>query len=205
MKYDLTAKVFYITFSKMFKKFYHLNYPNIDSKSILKKTKLEYKNMILRTPGLAKGNYLEPNLIIACFIFSLAKNDSNMNPEIMDSFIAYCLSTKLMKNINLSKKNKGTIFNVKEQDKRVEDGIKSQSSKYEMDWIFDYTKGNNEFWCKYTKCGICTLAKKENMEEYISCLCKMDYKNFKLMGGNLTRTKTLANGDDCCDFHVTRM
>lgn len=46
-----------------------------------------------------------------------------------------------------------------------------------MDCEFDYQKGNNEFYCTYTKCGLCTLAKREH---------------------------TLARGDACCDFHVVR-
>lgn len=53
----------------------------------------------------------------------------------------------------------------------------SKTSTYEMDWEFNYQKGINEFYCTYTKCGLCTLAKREH---------------------------TLARGDACCDFHVVR-
>lgn len=30
-------------------------------------------------------------------------------------------------------------------------------------------------------------------------------KNYRNDGGQLHRTKTLAQGDDCCNFHVTKM
>lgn len=46
-----------------------------------------------------------------------------------------------------------------------------------MDWEFNYQKGINEFYCTYTKCGLCTLAKREH---------------------------TLARVDACCDFRVVR-
>jgi hypothetical protein len=32
----------------------------------------------------------------------------------------------------------------------------------------------------------------------------MDERSYFYEGGELHRTKTLAQGDDCCDFHVTK-
>lgn len=62
-----------------------------------------------------------------------------------------------------------------------------------------------EFWCTYTKCGLCTLAQREGMMEFMSPLCKSDFLNYELVGAYLERTKTLATGCDCCDFHVTQV
>ena len=205
MKYDITAKVFFIVFAKFFRNYYKIEFPEINTKQFLKATKQEYKAMIKRTPGLAKNNYLQPNLTMACFFFSLIKNVPDITPEIINKLIEFGLNSKFMSFINKPKRKKGTIFSEKEQNKRVKDAEKSQHSSYEMDWIYTYKKGKNDFYCTYTKCGICTLAKKEHMEKYVSCLCNLDYGNYKLMGGKLTRTKTLANGDECCDFYVTKI
>ena len=51
------------------------------------------------------------------------------------------------------------------------------------------------------ECGICKLGKKENCFEFVPCLCNMDERNYRNEGGQLHRTKTLAQGDEGCDFH----
>lgn len=54
-------------------------------------------------------------------------------------------------------------------------------------------------------CGICKLGQRENCFAFVSCLCNMDERNYRNEGGELHRTKTLAQGDECCNFHVTRI
>lgn len=33
----------------------------------------------------------------------------------------------------------------------------------------------------------------------------MDERNYRNEGGQLQRTKTIAQGDECCNFHVTKI
>ena len=40
--------------------------------------------------------------------------------------------------------------------------------------------------------------------ELINHMCQMDYISIDMMGCILYRTKTLATGGDCCDFHVVK-
>lgn len=49
------------------------------------------------------------------------------------------------------------------------------------------------------------LGKRENCFEFVPCLCNMDERNYRNEGGQLHRTKTLAQGDECCNFYVTRI
>lgn len=93
----------------------------------------------------------------------------------------------------------------KVQDQKVRESIASQTSTYELDWKFHYEKGVDEFYNTYTECGICKLGKRENCFEFVPCLCNMDERNYRNEGGQLHRTKTLAQGDECCNFHVTRI
>lgn len=100
---------------------------------------------------------------------------------------------------------KCTLFTDKVQDKKVKESIASQTSEYALDWKFRYEKGVDEFYNTYTECGICKLGIRENCFEFVPCLCNMDERNYRNEGGQLHRTKTLAQGDDCCDFHVTKI
>lgn len=53
--------------------------------------------------------------------------------------------------------------------------------------------------------GICKLEKRKGCFEFVPCLCNMDERSYRNDGGLLHRKKMLARGDDCCDFHVTRI
>ncbi len=107
--------------------------------------------------------------------------------------------------IKAHKNKKCTLFSDKVQDKKVKESIASQNSKYELDWKYDYKKGKDEFYNTYTECGICKLGLRENCFEFVPCLCNMDERSYRNEGGQLHRTKTLANGDECCNFHVTKI
>lgn len=45
---------------------------------------------------------------------------------------------------------------------------------------------------------------REHTEAWLPCLCRMDYGTYDMVGAELIRTKTLAAGDECCNFHVIR-
>lgn len=203
MRYGLNAKIYAWAFTKMLKEYYEKSFPQMDLKIICKSIKKEYKEMILRTPGVG-GNSNESNLVGACYFFAVAKVIPHMTPELMDDMICKSVKSDLMVKIHQGKKKKGVLFSKKEQRKKSAEAEKSHTSPYEMDWEFTYEYGKNEFYITYTKCGICKLAKREHMEKFLPCLCKMDFPKYELMGGKLIRTKTLAAGDDCCNFHVVK-
>lgn len=144
------------------------------------------------------------DLYIAAFVFSLHKAEPDkISPDIVNEMVTAVFDSPFM--IKAHKNKKCTLFTDKVQDKKVKESIASQTSKYELDWKFHYEKGINEFYNTYTECGICKLGKRENCFEFVPCLCNMDERNYRNDGGQLHRTKTLAQGDDCCNFHVTRI
>ncbi len=178
-------------------------YPEMDMKKYKKAVKKEYKEMLLRTPDIG-GSSLEMNLYIAAFVFSLHKaRPDKINPDVVNKMVDAVFDSSFM--VNAHKNKKCTLFTDKVQDKKVKESIASQTPKYELDWKFHYEKGIDEFYNTYTKCGICKLGKRENCFEFVPCLCNMDERNYKNEGGQLHRTKTLAQGDNCCDFHVTKI
>ena len=204
MKYNMTAKVFNLVFSKYLTSYYKKNYPNIYIKDILKDIQAEYKAMVKRTPDIG-GNRLESNLIGSCWFFSLAKLMPNMTPTLLNTISDSFLISPLHMKMEKSGRRKGKLFSKKEMDAWEQDSIRSQTSPYEFDWKYTFKRGEDEFFYNYTKCGVCLLAKKEGMEEYLPCMCHMDYKKFESKGGKLYREHTLADGSDHCDFHVVRI
>ena len=69
-------------------------------------------------------------------------------------------------------------------------------------YTFSYNMEIPECRITYTKCAICEMAKRENCFHLVRYMCTTDYASQELMGNTLIRTKTLGNGDECCDFHI---
>lgn len=205
MRYDLTCKVYSLFFSRMFTKYYKKEFPRIKIKPIIKDVKKEYKLMIKRTPSLTSDNLMASNIKGAAYFFAVSKIISNMSSELMDDIVDYIMNSKFMVKLNINKRKKGTIFSKKQQEKWYKDSIRSQCSLDEMDWKYTYQKGNDEIFYNITKCGVCRLAERENCLDYLPCMCRMDYPKYKLVGAKLIRSKTLANHDECCDFHLVRI
>ena len=147
-------------------------YPDMDMKRYKRSVKREYKEMLLRTPDIG-GSSLEMNLYIAAFVFSLHKAEPDrITPEVVDEMVTAVFDSPFM--VKAHENKKCTLFTDNVQDKKVQESIASQTSKYELDWKFHYEKGVDEFYNTYTECGICKLGKRENCFEFVPCLCNMD-------------------------------
>lgn len=203
LKYGIIAKaVELLCFKSALQRLSQLR-PEMNIGDYRKKVKREYRAMLLRTPDIG-GSSLEMNLYIAAFVFSLHKAEpKKITPDVVNEMVTAVFDSAFM--VKAHKNKKCTLFTDKVQNKKLAESKASQNSKYELDWKFQYKKGNNEFYNTYTECGICKLGLRENCFEFVPCLCNMDERNYKNEGGKLHRTKTLAQGDDCCDFHVTKL
>ena len=166
-------------------------YPDMDMKRYKRSVKREYKEMLLRTPDIG-GSSLEMNLYIAAFVFSLHKAEPDrITPEVVDEMVTAVFDSPFM--VKAHENKKCTLFTDNVQDKKVQESIASQTSKYELDWKFHYEKGVDEFYNTYTECGICKLGKRENCFEFVPCLCNMDERNYRSDGGQLQHTINAGN------------
>ena len=166
-----------------------------------KRIRKEYKEIVARTPALGKGNSLTKILYIGCYLISFYK----AAPDVIDEKCFEELVKYLCDEMIRRQKEDESAFSEKNIRTREEAARKSQTSVYEMDWKSKFRridKDNYEF--TYTKCGLCELGKRENCFHLIKYLCMTDFISFDKGGANLVRNHTLANGDDYCDFHVSR-
>lgn len=84
---------------------------------------------------------------------------------------------------------------------------KSMERHYAGDWVFSFVEGiPDEFdwgW-DFTECGILKFYHSQGVKELVPYLCVLDFIVSKLEGTGLQRTKTLARGDDCCNFRYRK-
>jgi len=150
-----------------------------------------------------KDNMFAIVMYLACYGFSYYQAlDDKATLEIFDGMIDALCTCDTMKRLY---KNKN-CFDQKEMDKYVRGSERSHKKEYPMDWVFDfkYDLSVPEYYVTHRQCGVCKLAKQENMMFLIPYMCKTDYPTIEYKGGKLIRTKTLGEGADCCDFHVVK-
>ena len=68
------------------------------------------------------------------------------------------------------------------------------------DWKISYRDiDKNTFEIDITECAFIKLCRDFNAENLLPGICRIDYLSANLMGNGFERTKTLADGDDCCN------
>lgn len=68
------------------------------------------------------------------------------------------------------------------------------------DWQIEYREiDDNSFEIDIKTCGIKKLAEEHGAKGLLPGICRMDYLFASLMNNGFQRTKTLGDGDDCCN------
>jgi hypothetical protein len=73
------------------------------------------------------------------------------------------------------------------------------------DWEIAYREiSANTFEMDITECGLKKLAHEFGADGLLPGICRLDYMLSHLMGNGFERTKTLGDGDDCCNgrYHI---
>lgn len=197
MKYDITARFFPLIFDQYAYDFFKKEGLSLSKKKIHE----TYKEMVKRTPSLPKDNSFIGNLLMGCYALSFYKAYPDViNEELFHQLVlTLCLSKPMVK----AHKNEDP-FDEKVLLLKEKEAVLSQNSSYEMDWKYTFKRNDDSYDLTYTKCGLCQLGKRENCFHLIPYLCEADFITYDLMGADLKRTTTLANGDSCCDFHISR-
>lgn len=70
------------------------------------------------------------------------------------------------------------------------------------DWMIRYWEIDaNAFEMDITRCAMQRFAREHGADALLPGICRMDYLFSWLMGNGFQRTKTLGDGDDCCNCH----
>jgi hypothetical protein len=84
---------------------------------------------------------------------------------------------------------------------------KTQERRYPGDWVATFVEGDGEqfdYGLDVVECGICKFYRTQNAEELTPYMCLSDYILSDAFARGLVRYKTLAEGDDVCDFRFKK-
>jgi hypothetical protein len=92
--------------------------------------------------------------------------------------------------------------------RRVRKGAaKSQERQYPGGYVFTYVAGDGrdfDWGIDYLECSSCKLLKAQDAMELAPYVCAVDKVSSELLGWGLTRTMTLAEGFEKCDFRFKK-
>ncbi|MDO4634259.1 MAG: L-2-amino-thiazoline-4-carboxylic acid hydrolase [Eubacteriales bacterium] len=198
MRQNVSTRVFGWLYRDAFARGMRSRGRNVIAKKQLKK---EYGRVVAGAKDIGKSRMMSAYCLGAIFIAAYRLNqNAEENYEILrDGLKESLIFRKALGNAD-------QYLSEKKMAGRREWERQSHLRKYENEWVVDVLEGNEEYdlGYDYHECGICKLCKAEGSPEIAKYLCKLDFLLADLMGMKLVRTKTLAEGADCCDFRYSR-
>lgn len=91
--------------------------------------------------------------------------------------------------------------------KQKELALRSLKGDYSVDWLFTIVEGDGQdfdYGYDYQQCAIYSFYKAHDCSELVPYICLTDFYSSQALGLGLTRTKTLADGFDICDFRYKK-
>lgn len=102
--------------------------------------------------------------------------------------------------------NADSYLDAGKMPKRKEWEKTSHEHRYENDWIVDVLEKPDTYDLGYDYhcCGVCKLCQDEGCFYLAKYLCRLDFVLADMMGMELVRTQTIAEGADHCDFRYRK-
>jgi hypothetical protein len=94
--------------------------------------------------------------------------------------------------------SKAMVRSLRAAQRRGEQGL-----THPMDWCMKISEPAEGGYCTtWTRCGALQVLRSIGEDGVFPYACRIDYLMANLMGLRFTRTKTLADGDDCCNNYI---
>jgi hypothetical protein len=93
------------------------------------------------------------------------------------------------------------------KQKKKDAAMLSQRKRYPEDWVYRYMEGDGQTYdhkIVYSECALKKFWTSRGLEEYVPYLCLCDYAIWQAIGIEVSRTRTLGNGADECDFRYIK-
>lgn len=206
MKYTFCEKIIWYAMSKTIIDFFNRKHPNWDIKSLKTRAKNRYKQIVGELPDI--GSMTENSLRTclssgALWLAYYETCEEKIKDEEFGEMVEETIKAPIIVKAFSSKKTFTEKAQLKKEESVKRDNTASDS---EFNWKTEFIKGRDEeeYTIIYKQCGICALARKLNHPELVKYMCALDIMSVDMLGGVLYRTKTLAEGKDCCDFYICK-
>ena len=83
----------------------------------------------------------------------------------------------------------------------------TQKREYPANWVAKFISGDGtefDYGYDYSECGLVKYFKAQGVPELAPYICVNDFPNSSCIGSGLRRTKTIAQGNDICNFRYKK-
>ena len=183
-----------------------LGYDADAAKTITKKAKPKYREIISELPEFEKSDRFKMNLVncamIGTFILSMPERP---DVERLTLYYANAMMTKPMK--WFCRKSGKSKFTAKDIAAMKATAALKAADRNPYSWNMDYFEypDGSGYEARFSCCGICTLMKKLGLYDLAPALCHLDYTMSDAGGASsFVREYTLASGGPYCDCGYKR-
>ncbi len=181
-------------------------YCNEDIKIIVRNAKAEYRELLNKADDIGSKNPMASNLYFCLLFFSFMKgSEGKINSEDLKEIMRITLSDSILLKL-MGKKDYNNPKDLKEFKEHIHknsEWAELHRKDYPETWEFNFDDNHQDgFYYYFTKCPIAKFFKDNNFEELTPLFCELDHLTIKTRKAKLFRDKTLAKGDDICDFWI---
>jgi hypothetical protein len=167
-------------------------------------TRTEFEAILPKIPYIGSDNRLTEPLINAIALLPILREIEKEGLEYREmGRIIYELFEAFYKVIP----QEDEIFSEKYINEQRETAKISKLKKYPGSWVYDFIEGDGKtftFGIDYTECGVYKFYKSQGAERFMPIVCIADYAAARSYGYGLTRTQTIGNGAEVCDFRYLK-
>lgn len=176
------------------------------TKALVKRAKKINKELLSEVENISNRNPMANRIQVAFPIIALwLASDRNIKPENLGE-IMYKAVDSFRVRLACKKYDVNKDKHLKKYSARIRKisrwGVKHPKESYSWRFSFDDNLHKEGCYHAVTFCPIADFCKKKGYEEIAPVLCKIDYLIVQLFHGVLLRKKTIASGDDHCDFWI---
>jgi len=98
-------------------------------------------------------------------------------------------------------------FSTRYLNKVRQRAVETQQRQYPGNYVFEFVEGdgiNFDYGIDYLECGACKFLESQNASELAPYICPADVLYSDLLGWGLSRTQTIAEGAERCDFRFKK-
>lgn len=162
----------------------------------------EYTRVFGRAGEIGPSRLLSSYVMAAYFI--AANRTTNLTPE--ENYALFEAGLRGSRLFRLALGNADAYLDERRLPGRMQWSKETHQRNYENEWVVDILTKTGEYALGYNywQCGICKLCEDEKCFPLAQYLCRLDFVLADIMGMNLQRTGTLAEGAACCDFRYSK-
>ena len=162
----------------------------------------EYRRIVERSGDIGSRNNLLTSYVFAAYFIAMCRN-TGLTPEENLGILQEGMDRSHI--VRMFMGDADSYFSERRMEERHNWAESSHLSPYKNDWEFDMVEVEGDgFGMDYTRCGICELCRDERCPELAKYMCRTDFLLADIIGVNLERTGTIAEGAEKCDFRYYR-